>query len=102
MPKQVRIAYARLNNYEDLDNTLMELRDAGKLSISQYSVSKSMLCKYVPTMIKVYQRMPKSVTYFDVKGNTRVKLTNRAKIYTADSSVQSSVVGSVVEIDGEA
>ena len=102
MPKQTRIAYARLNTYEDLDKMLTDLRQQERLTMSQYISAKTMLTRYIPTMMKVYQRLPKSVTYFETGKHERVKMTNRAKVYTAVSSAESSVVSSAELDDGDA
>ena len=101
MPKKVRIAHFRAIDYQALDKELMDLKDAGRLSISQYISAKTMLSPHVPTMVKVYQRLPKSVTYFNVKGDVCLKMTNRAKVYSVVSSAESSVVSSVVDDGAE-
>lgn len=87
MPALERIAYNRLANYEDLDVMLLKLRDQGKLTTSQYISAKTILSKYIPTTMKVFQRLPKSVTYFETAQNDRIKMTNRAKVYNQSSVV---------------
>ena len=47
------------------------------LTLKQYRIAKEVLAQFIPTRVRVQQRTPKSVTWFDVKERLRVTVDNR-------------------------
>jgi hypothetical protein len=66
--------------HDHLAAMLYALFESGYLTWSQMSNAKSALGQFVPNSIKVEQRTPKSVTFFNC-GEWCVRVTNRARVY---------------------
>jgi hypothetical protein len=66
--------------HDHLAAMLYALFESGYLTWSQMTNVKSALGQFVPNSIKVEQRTPKSVTFFNC-GEWCVRVTNRARVY---------------------
>jgi hypothetical protein len=66
--------------HDHLAAMLYALFETEHITWSQMSHVKSALGQFVPNSIRVMQRTPKGVTFFDC-GEWRVRVTNRARVY---------------------
>ncbi len=89
MPKLNDIFQANLTDAKTLAHAFETLWQRELITRNQMHSIVMALIEYLPAHVMVSQRLPKSVTYINVLGKARLKVSNRSKVTVDYDYIQS-------------